>query len=245
MPRSILSSLCFVLIPGFCLLALYNIQTANFRQHMQLNTLQPEPASVTPKHPPINFGSTVTVRHLSSPAGGYLHSHALFYPAGSQQQQVTLAPERSAATAWRIYNATVANYETREQDALQAPRQPVMAASSTKLQHAGIKLQHAGTGKHLHSHDVPPPVSTGDHLQEVTAYGLPGFPGDANDHWFIELTEGSVLTTMSPFRLRHYLTRCFLSARGETLPEWGLGLQEVVCELEKTTDGLWIIEEAL
>ncbi|KAJ7829037.1 MIR motif-containing protein [Mycena leptocephala] len=233
MPRSILSSLCFVLVPGLCLLGFYNIQTAKFHSHMKLH------AEVTiDTLPAINFGSTVTLRHVSSSAAGYLHSHPHNYPTGSKQQQATLAPERSKATAWRVYNAT-ANYETREHDALQVPRQPVVAGSA-------VKLLHVATAKHLHSHsDSSPPVSPGEDLQEVTAYGMAGFAGDANDDWLVEPVDGGVLRTMSPFRLQHRLTQYYLSSRGATLPEWGFGLQEVLCELSGSANDLWIIEEAV
>ncbi|KAJ7448033.1 MIR motif-containing protein [Mycena latifolia] len=237
MSRSILSSLCFILIPGLCFLGLYNIQTARFHSHMSLElhheASRPEAGPIAAST--ITFGSSVTVRHVSA-NGGYLHSQALSYPAGSKQQQVALASEPSEATTWRVYNST-ANYETRERDALQPPRQPVGDAAS-------LKLQHAVTDKHLHSHDVVPPVSQGRHLQEVSAYGLPGFPGDANDDWALELTEGStMLTRASPVYLRHRLTRCLLSV-GATLPEWGLGMQEVLCTREKGAGALWVIEEA-
>ncbi|KAJ7665887.1 MIR motif-containing protein [Mycena polygramma] len=231
MSRSILSSLCFVLVPGLLFLALYNIQTAHFHSRMHhharvhVHTL-----------PAIEFGSTLTIRHVSSTAGKYLHSHSLFYPTG--KQQVTLAPQDSEATAWRIYNSS-ANYATREQDALQAPRQPVVAG-------VAVKLQHVATGKHLHSHqEHSPPISSGESLYEVTGYGIPWFEGDANDDWVVEPTEGGVLTTMLPFRLRHRITGCYLSSRGAALPEWGLGLQEVLCEPRGSADDLWIIEQAV
>ena len=42
-----------------------------------------------------------------------------------------------------------------------------------------IRLLHTGTEKHLHSHDVRPPVSEVDFQNEVLGYG---FDGDANDN---------------------------------------------------------------
>ncbi|KAJ6557829.1 MIR motif-containing protein [Mycena capillaripes] len=154
------------------------------------------------------------------------------------QAQVTLAPPRNESTAWRVYNAA-ANYVTREKDALKLPRQSIVAGLA-------VKLQHVPTGKHLHSHpDYSPPVSAGGNLREVTAYGIPGFAGDANDDWSVELIEGAVLVTMLPFRLQHRLTGCYLSSRGATLPEWGLGLQEVYCGVQRSADSVWIMEEAI
>ncbi|KAJ7109664.1 MIR motif-containing protein [Mycena crocata] len=233
MSRSILSSLCLVLIPGLLLLGLYNIQSARFQLHHM--DLQAEPVSVEASRPAINAGSTVTVRHPE----GYLHSHGLFYATGSLQQQVTLAPVRSEATSWRIFDAN-ADYSTREHDSLQIPRQPIVPGML-------VRLQHVGTGKHLHSHHEhrPPVTAIGDGLSEVTAYGMPGFSGDENDDWVVEPVEGHVLTTMSPFRLRHKQTGSHLSTRGATLPEWGLGLKEVLCAYEESAADLWIVEEAV
>ncbi|KAJ6583066.1 MIR motif-containing protein [Mycena vulgaris] len=232
MSRSILSSLSFVLISGFCFLALYNIQTARFHSQLHFHTSKPEAVVSLPPVLPILFGSTVTVRHVSA-RGGYLHSQALNYPTGSHQQLVALAPQRSNATKWRIYNAP--DYLDR---APHAPRTPIVDATA-------LRLQHPEFVKHLHSHDVVPPVSAGEYLQEVSAYGMPGFDGDANDDWVLELTEGSTTLTMaSPVRLRHRLTRCLL-ASGGTLPAWGFGLQEVVCARLDSEADLWTVEEVL
>jgi hypothetical protein len=56
-----------------------------------------------------------------------------------------------------------------------------------------IRLQHIRTGKHLHSHDVRPPVSDVDFQNEVSGYGFQGFDGDANDNWILELDESGEL----------------------------------------------------
>jgi len=52
-----------------------------------------------------------------------------------------------------------------------------------------VRLQHVITGKHLHSHDVRPPVSEVDFQQEVSGYGFDGFEGDANDNFILEIDE--------------------------------------------------------
>ena len=63
---------------------------------------------------------------------------------------------------------------------------------------ATIRLEHTRTGKHLHSHDVRPPVSDVDFQNEVSGYGFEGFEGDANDNWIVELDEeGQYLYTLS------------------------------------------------
>ncbi|KAF8169853.1 MIR motif-containing protein [Mycena galopus ATCC 62051] len=224
MPRSILSSLCLVLIPGALFLGLYNLQNGNHMAHNFHGT--------DFKVDAINFELTVAVRHVST--GGYLHSDTLFYPTGSKQQQVSIAPQPpSEATAWRFLNAT-AKYDMGHGGP--APHQPIVAGST-------VILRHVSTSKHLHSHqEFPPPVSRGESLREVTAYGMLGFAGDANDDWIVEPTHGDVLALGSPFRLQHRLTACFLSSRGAALPEWGLGFQEVLCSRQQSGDDLWIID---
>jgi dolichyl-phosphate-mannose-protein mannosyltransferase len=54
---------------------------------------------------------------------------------------------------------------------------------------AVFRLQHVITGKHLHSHDVRPPVSEVDFQQEISGYGFDGFEGDANDNFILEIDE--------------------------------------------------------
>ncbi|KAJ7832022.1 MIR motif-containing protein [Mycena olivaceomarginata] len=231
MPRFGLNSLYLVLVPGIVFPGLYNLQSAKEtfkdRLHAQMHA-QADSLNVDA----IYFRSTVTLRHISS-TGGYLHSHPLFYPAGSKQQQVTVSPQRSEETMWRIYNATIRD-ETRPDP--QALAQPVVSGST-------VMLRHVPTSKHLHSHaDISPPVSMDGNFQEVTGYGMLGFAGDANDDWIVEPTQGGVLATASPFRLRHKITGCHLSSYGAFLPEWGLGLQEVLCSRQEFGDDLWIID---
>lgn len=96
-----------------------------------------------------------------------------------------------------------------------------------------IRLRHVKTGKHLHSHDVRPPVSEVDFQNEISGYGFDGFEGDANDNFIVELDEegggddggrkgngkgwggdresGKRLRTLrSRFKLRHQLSGCYL-----------------------------------
>lgn len=115
-----------------------------------------------------------------------------------------------------------------------------------------IKLQHIITEKHLHSHDHRPPVSDVDFQNEVSAYGLPGFMGDANDDWFVEIDHGDkrdrestkrLRTLRTTFRLRHVLTGCYLFSHKVKLPEWGFEQQEVTCNKNAVkANSLWFIE---
>lgn len=115
-----------------------------------------------------------------------------------------------------------------------------------------IRLQHVVTTKKLHSHDIRPPVSEVDFQNEVSGYGFPGFAGDANDNWIIEIEEGSkrdpaskerVRTLRTIFRLRHVLTGCYLFSHKVKLPDWGFEQQEVTCNKNAVKpNSLWYVE---
>ncbi|KAJ6615547.1 glycosyltransferase family 39 protein [Mycena sp. CBHHK59/15] len=188
----------------------------------------------------IAIGSQITLRHVNT-QGGYLHSHAHNYPGGSKQQQITLYPHRDQNNDWRIYNAT---WEESDSNA------PLMYITD-KMR---VKLQHISTDKHLHSHDVRPPVSDVDFQNEVSAYGMPGFAGDANDDWWLEIVHGDkrdresgkrLRTLRTTFRLRHALTGCYLFSHKVKLPEWGFEQQEVTCNKNAVmANSLWFVETA-
>jgi dolichyl-phosphate-mannose-protein mannosyltransferase len=117
-----------------------------------------------------------------------------------------------------------------------------------------VRLQHIQTAKHLHSHDVRPPVSEVDFQNEVSAYGMSGYAGDANDHWIVEIERGDrrdkesfkrLRTLNTVFRLKHPLTGCYLFSHKVKLPEWGYEQQEVTCNKNSPkTNSLWFIETA-
>ncbi|OLL22863.1 Dolichyl-phosphate-mannose--protein mannosyltransferase 1 [Neolecta irregularis DAH-3] len=184
----------------------------------------------------VAIGSKVTLRHLNT-QGGYLHSHAHNYPTGSGQQQITLYPHKDENNEWIIGNYTD------------------LDPNSLDLQYisngAFIRLKHAVTEKRLHSHDHHPPVTEADWQKEVSAYGFPGFPGDANDNFRIEIVEQKsrnsssdrVHTIDTVFRLVHQLSGCALFSHRVKLPDWGFEQQEVVCATSGTLpNSLWYFE---
>ena len=115
-----------------------------------------------------------------------------------------------------------------------------------------VKLRHISTDKALHSHEVRPPVSDVDFQNEVSAYGMPGFAGDLNDDWIVEIAKDSskdsksrkqLRTLASRFRLRHALTGCYLFSHKVKLPDWGFEQQEVTCNKNAVmANSLWYIE---
>ena len=211
----------------------------------------------------VAIGSAVTLRHVNT-QGGNLHSHAHVYPGGSgrtsfslylpwleaqetnTEQQVTLYPHSDFNNDWRIIAAKDSGHpETEWAD---EPLQYV--TSGTK-----VRLRHIVTDKNLHSHDFRPPVSDVDFQNEVSAYGMSGFVGDANDDWFIEIEHGDksdkesssrLRTLRTVFRLRHALTGCHLFSHKVKLPDWGFEQQEVTCNKNAMkANSLWMIETAI
>jgi dolichyl-phosphate-mannose-protein mannosyltransferase len=157
------------------------------------------------------------------------------------EQQVTLYPHRDQNNDWQIFNAT------RDANEYNASMPLAYITPGTR-----IKLRHMVTQKHLHSHDVRPPVSDVEFQNEVSAYGMAGFAGDANDDWFVEIDHGDksdkesskrLRTLRTTFRLRHALTGCYLFSHKVKLPDWGFEQQEVTCNKNAVkANSLWFVE---
>ncbi|BFZ64618.1 Dolichyl-phosphate-mannose--protein mannosyltransferase 1 [Saitoella coloradoensis] len=186
----------------------------------------------------VAFGSKVAIRHWNT-NGGYLHSHPHAYPDGSKQQQITLYPHRDDNNVWEIHNET--------EIVLPDGSAPIYLEDKMV-----IKLRHILTDKRLHSHDVKAPVSEADWQHEVSAYGFPGFAGDANDFFRVEiqkdlshgdLAKKRVRAIDTKFRLIHIMTGCALFSHKQKLPDWGFEQQEVTCAKQGTKpNSIWYIE---
>ncbi|KAJ3130402.1 hypothetical protein HK098_002631, partial [Nowakowskiella sp. JEL0407] len=187
----------------------------------------------------VAFGSRIILRH-SGTNGGYLHSHKLFYPSGSKQQQITCYPFRDENNDW-IIKPMLENANGTWQEKVVSEFQ--------RIKHGDVvRLEHFNTKKHLHSHDIRPSVTDNKDHNEVSAYGSPGFLGDTNDHWRIEIPNHDpkdpfVNAMQTKFRLIHQNTGCKLFSHNVKLPEWGSGQQEVTCiKGGRLTHILWRIE---
>ena len=105
-------------------------------------------------------------------AGALLHSHVQKFPDGSGQQQVTAYPHKDDNNDWIItkpWGSPAYN-----------PEEPIEFLKNGDV----IRLVHSSTGRNLHSHKVPAPL-TKEHY-EVSCYGDSNM-GDANDHWKVEV----------------------------------------------------------
>ncbi|KAI6003482.1 glycosyltransferase family 39 protein [Pisolithus orientalis] len=192
----------------------------------------------------VAIGSQITMRHVNT-QGGYLHSHSHNYPGGSGQQQITLYPHRDENNFWLVLNATADNYPQYDYE-----HQPI-----EYIKHGSrVRLRHIVTDKALHSHDVRPPVSDVDFQNEVSGYGMTGFTGDLNDDWVVEIEKGDrhdkesskrVKTLRTHFKLRHFMTGCYLFSHSVKLPEWAFDQQEVTCNKQAVkANSLWYVETA-
>lgn len=160
------------------------------------------------------YGAFVSLKHIVT--GKFLHSHAVNYPGGSGQQQVTCYGGDNDENAWLVKGAH-GEWCTRGK--------PVENGSI-------LRLQHMATGKNLHSHGTRSPC-TGQ--QEVTGYGDDG-NGDGNDNWRVEY-EGD------KFRLIHASSNHALHSHNIALPAECFGQQEVTSYSGRDDNDFWLVDE--
>lgn len=167
------------------------------------------------------IGSRVTIKNMGY-GGGLLHSHVQTYPEGSNQQQVTCYHHKDANNDWFFYP------NRREQ---------AYDENSDEIRYVGdgstVRLIHAQTGRNLHSHEIPAPMTKSD--KEVSCYGNLTV-GDEKDHWKIEVVKDTnsrdrskIRTLTTAFRLKHEVLGCYLRAGTVNLPQWGFKQIETTC----------------
>ncbi|KAJ6127471.1 hypothetical protein N7523_003083 [Penicillium sp. IBT 18751x] len=178
----------------------------------------------------IALGSRVTLKNMGY-GGGLLHSHVQTYPEGSNQQQVTCYHHKDANNDWFIYpNRNEPDFD-----------------SEADLKFIGdgdvIRLIHGQTGRNLHSHAIPAPVSKSHY--EVSSYGNITI-GDEKDHWKIEVVDDAasrdhskIRTLTTAFRLRHPSLGCYLRAGNVNLPQWGFKQIETTCVKENKANDVY------
>ncbi|KAL4796197.1 Dolichyl-phosphate-mannose-protein mannosyltransferase-domain-containing protein [Aspergillus venezuelensis] len=171
----------------------------------------------------VAFGSRVTLKNMGY-GGGLLHSHVQTYPEGSSQQQVTCYHHKDANNDWFIY--------PNRKEPLFDAEAPLRFIGDGDV----IRFIHGQTGRNLHSHNIPAPVSKGHH--EVSCYGNMTI-GDDKDHWKIEVVDDAasrdrsrIRTLTTAFRLRHPVLGCYLRAGNTNLPQWGFKQIETTCVKE-------------
>ncbi|CCK68237.1 uncharacterized protein KNAG_0A05740 [Huiozyma naganishii CBS 8797] len=183
-------------------------------------------------------GSRISLRHVNT-YGGYLHSHQMYYPKGSNQRQISLYPFIDENNDW-----TIELYDHPNE---------VLDGLTKVIDGTKIRLRHPSQCR-LHSHDHKPPISEhSDWQKEVSCYGYAGFDGDANDDWIVEIdkkaskkgpAQHEITAIDTRFRLKHAMTGCYLFSHNVKLADIGMDQQEVTCAssgIDSLT--LWYVEE--
>ena len=112
----------------------------------------------------VTCGSVVKLIHRET--SNHLHSHQVTWGSGSGQQSVTTSPTADDQNSfWVVKDATTSKVACEVGE-------PVACGSQ-------IRLEHATTGKNLHSHLFKAPLSGN---QEVSGFGDGGH-GDTGDNW--------------------------------------------------------------
>jgi len=181
-------------------------------------------------HADVAFGSKLTLKNMGW-GGGLLHSHVQTYPVGSNQQQVTCYHYKDTNNDWVI----TPRWEEPAVD-LNGPIRFLMHGEL-------LRLVHEPTGRNLHSHNIPAPITKLNN--EVSCYGN-ATVGDQNDYWYVEVIDdirrGSrenferIHSLTTRLRFRHYISGCYLRAATKSLPEWGFKQIEVSCDKENNPE---------
>ncbi|KAK9485603.1 Dolichyl-phosphate-mannose-protein mannosyltransferase-domain-containing protein [Lipomyces starkeyi] len=169
----------------------------------------------------VAIGSKVTLKNMGY-GGGLLHSHVQTYPEGSEQQQVTCYHHKDANNDWIFYPERMSlEYDPDDPE--------IRFIKSGDV----IRLIHEMTGRNLHSHVMPAPLTKDQN--EVSCYGNLTV-GDEKDNWIVEVvsdalhSDNRVHTLTSSLRFRHQTLGCYLRAANVNLPQWGYKQIEVTCD---------------
>lgn len=190
----------------------------------------------------VHYGSTITIKHLSTMK--YLHSHAYNYKSGSQEQQVTLFnAQNDVASEWIV--------ETRHKSAEGELQKELREVKDGDI----IRLFHKDTGRFLRVNDVRPPITEHEYANEVSCHSSRAeLLGDFNYEFKVRMMSKSetsennlpmikLRAAESVFQLVHQGTKCIMFGHAEKLPTWAFGQSEVLCVDEPTiVNTFWFVE---
>ncbi|XP_044769277.1 stromal cell-derived factor 2-like protein 1 [Neomonachus schauinslandi] len=155
----------------------------------------------------------------------WLHSHDIKYGSGSGQQLVTgVEASDDANSYWQIRGGS---------DGGCSPRSPVRCGQA-------VRLTYVLTGKNLHTHHFPSPLSNN---QEVSAFGEDG-EGDDLDLWTVRCS-GQHWEREATVRFQHVGTSVFLSVTGEQYGSPIRGQHEVHGMSSANTHNTWKAMEGI
>ncbi|XP_075982905.1 protein O-mannosyl-transferase 2 [Anticarsia gemmatalis] len=199
--------------------------SSGFQARLEGNSLHNASA---PRH--LAYGALISLKNHRT-GGGYLHSHQHLYPEGmgAKQQQITTYTHKDENNRFVI--------KPYDKESVEG----VVVVRSGDL----VRLMHAQTGRNLHSHREPAPITT--KYMQVTGYGEDGI-GDANDVWKVVISGGKdgdeIQTVRSKLMFVHYIQACVLTTTGKQLPKWGFEQQEVACNPNlRDKNALWNVED--
>ncbi|KAM6156031.1 stromal cell-derived factor 2-like protein 1 [Rhynchocyon petersi] len=154
-----------------------------------------------------------------------LHSHDFKYGSGSGQQSVTgVEASDDANSYWRIRGG---------------PEEGCPRGAPVRCGQA-VRLTHVLTGKNLHTHHFPSPLSNN---QEVSAFGEDG-EGDDLDLWTVRCS-GQHWEREASVRFQHVGTSVFLSVTGEQYGSPIQGQLEVHGMTGANTHNTWKVMEGV
>uniref|UniRef100_F1RKZ7 Stromal cell derived factor 2 like 1 n=1 Tax=Sus scrofa TaxID=9823 RepID=F1RKZ7_PIG len=154
-----------------------------------------------------------------------LHSHDIKYGSGSGQQSVTgVEASDDANSYWQIRGGSEGG----------CPRGSPVRCGQT------VRLTHVLTGKNLHTHHFPSPLSNN---QEVSAFGEDG-EGDDLDLWTVRCS-GQHWEREAAVRFQHVGTSVFLSVTGEQYGSPIRGQHEVHGMPSANTHNRWKAMEGI
>lgn len=184
-----------------------------FQANLHNSTLTSGPRDV------MTLDSLVTIKSQSL-SGGLLHSHVQTFPEGSNQQQVTTYSHKDTNNDW--------TFELIRDDPRNSFKEPHYVVDGMK-----VRIVHKSTGRNLHTHEVPAPVTKG--VWEVSGYGDANV-GDDKDNWIVEVAnqmgkedKNKLHPLTTSFRLKNQVLGCYLGVTDNQLPAWGFRQGEVVC----------------
>uniref|UniRef100_A0A7S0YPH1 MIR domain-containing protein n=1 Tax=Polytomella parva TaxID=51329 RepID=A0A7S0YPH1_9CHLO len=174
---------------------------------------------------PVTYGSSIKLQHFSTKHR--LHSHAVGYSRGSQQQSVTGYPEGEDANSLWLVSCDVSN--------------DCLPGSAIKKGFP-IRLQHMSTRRWLHSHDFHSPLTN---QLEVSCFGSDD-QSDSGDRWVIDWDGKDAIWRQSTrIRLHHVDTKGYLSSNTNKFGSPIANQQEVCGIRKKDRSTEWIAAEGV
>ncbi|KAJ6460402.1 glycosyltransferase family 39 protein [Mycena vitilis] len=187
----------------------------------------------------VAIGSKVTLKNVGY-GGGLLHSHVQTYPVGSLQQQITCYHYKDENNEWNL----IPRWDEPSYDS----QAPIRFIKHNDV----IRLSHSPTGRNLHSHTIPAPVTKLNY--EVSCYGN-ATVGDHYDYWVVEVVDDikrgkrehvdRIHSLTTRLRFKHQALGCYLRAANAVLPQWGFKQIEVSCVQENSPKDMhtwWNVE---